>query len=443
MSADFPEEALSPVRRSVRQRLSSLPADEATLRRKLQLVQEELTLAGKLQKLIRRPLDSLETWASKHFPMLMGNVELLVYGAGLAFSTIKWFRFGVIAVWLGFRLVIYSLVLLPAFLRLAYRYFHDPRMQRRIRFGPEQRNYLDVYCPEEAAAAQAGKGPKVPVVIAVMGGAWIMGHRAWNAQLGLRLTDFGVLVFAVDYRNFPLGLVPDMIEDISRAIGWVFANVESFGGDPNNVVLVAQSAGAHLTSLLLLEHSLLEDSASKEEGTGEGESFDRWSASGLKAYIGISGPYDLVALEPHLVSRGIYSRILYSLAVDGDLAGCSPSRVLKTPDWRAVSRDVARRLPPMHLFHGGADKSVPSWSTKDFAEALQDMGVEKVLTDIRPGMTHTFPVIEGPMAGEDPQVEVILPYLFGAKGKKLYEAAPRQRLWPQILLDIASVIMPY
>ena len=29
--------------------------------------------------------------------------------------------------------------------------------------------------------------------------AQVMGHRAWNAQLGQRLMDFGVLVVAVDF----------------------------------------------------------------------------------------------------------------------------------------------------------------------------------------------------------------------------------------------------
>lgn len=401
--------------------------------------------------------------------MLVGHVEFLVSGLDFAFHSVRWFRFGIVAVWLGFRLIVYSIMLLPAFLQIVAAYYHDKRILRRIRFGPNPRNYVDVYCPAEAVAAQQGKGQKVPVVIAVMGGAWVMGHRSWNAQLGLRLMDFGVLVFAVDYRNFPFGRVPEMVEDVGRAVGWVFENAEAYGGDTSNMMLLAQSAGAHLASLLLLERSFLEATEreksdggesekseaggeSEEERSGSGASsgassgeLDRgWSVSNLKGFLSVSGPYDLVALEPHLASRGIYPRILYALAVDGDLAGCSPTRVLKTKDWRAAKAMAAALLPPMYLFHGELDKSVPSWSTLDFAEGLRDVGFERLTVDVRPGMTHTYPVIEGPMAGEDPQVEIALPFLFGEeKARELFQASPRSRMWPQIFLDIAKHIMPY
>ena len=34
-------------------------------------------------------------------------------------------------------------------------------------------------------------------------------------------------------RNFPQGCVSDMVADVSRGIGHVFQNIESWGGDPN------------------------------------------------------------------------------------------------------------------------------------------------------------------------------------------------------------------
>jgi len=393
--------------------------------------------------------------AEPQFPMLTAHVEFVVYGMEFAFRSVRWFQFGFTAVYLGFRLIVYSIILLPAFLRIAYAYFHDPRIKRRIRYGREKRNYVDLYVPREALAAVEGKGEKVPVVIAVMGGAWVMGHRAWNAQLGLRLMDFGVLVIGVDYRNFPFAYVPEMVEDVNRGISWVFNNIEAYGGDRNNIMLIGQSAGAHLSALLLLEHSLLEARGEKERWQSPSSTIarrasgtkvlpDNWSTKDLKMFLGISGPYDLVALEPHLISRGIYHRILYTLTGDGDLKGCSPTRVLKESDWRANAQAAATRLPPITLMHGGKDKTVPAWSSKDLADTLKDLGVKDVTMDYRPDYTHTFPVIEGPMAGEDPQVELILPVLFGKeKGKKMYKEFPGKAIWPQYLLDMASVIMPY
>lgn len=428
---------------------TEVPASGATRRQPLHRLRMMIAnVVAELQYQYSRAMASLES----SYPMLAGHIELLVGSLDLAVHSVKWFRFGFMAVYLGFRLIIYALVLLPAFLKITYAYFHDKRIIRHVRCGPYPRNYIDIYCPAQAKAAQDGNGAKVPVVIAVMGGAWVMGHRAWNAQLGLRLMDFGVLVFAVDYRNFPFGRVPEMVQDLSRGFGWVFANAEAFGGDINNVVLIGQSAGAHLSALLLLEHSLLEakdganntESAKADPACSACTFHDRWSGKHIKHFIGVSGPYDLVGLEPHLVSRGIYSRILYSLSVDGDLAGCSPSRLLKTKDWEDHAADAVSFLPPMYLFTGGKDKSVPSWSSIEFAESLRLHGHEQVQLDVRPEMTHTYPVIEGPMAGVDPQVNILLPYIWGKQqAEALLKLFPGKRLWPQPLIDIASMIMPY
>ena len=43
-----------------------------------------------------------------------------------------------------------------------------------------------------------------------------------------------------------------MVDDVDRAVAWCLQNVHRFGGDASRLVLVGQSAGAHLCSLLLL-----------------------------------------------------------------------------------------------------------------------------------------------------------------------------------------------
>lgn len=488
------EEEISPVRKRTQLRIRSLSTDdfpglEDILPSPLKEGEKKLSMPNSPEKVEaemkkvegeieptllmsetdfgRRLQKSGEDFLARHeteWPMLTAHIEMFIYSFDFAIRSTRWFQFGFTALFLGVRLIVYSLILLPAFLQICWAYFHDPRIHRRIPYFKMPRNYIDLYIPKEAVAAQEGKGKKVPVVIAVMGGAWVMGHRAWNAQLGLRLMDFGVLVVAVDYRNFPIGYVPDMVDDLNKAMSWAFANIETYGGDKSNVMLIAQSAGAHLSTLLLLEHSLLEardDLATKKSQTEQSSPEvtddgavrrqsgtmplpDGWSTKDLKLYLAVSGPFDLVALEPHLNSRGIYSKILYSLTVDGDLTGCSPTRVLRESDWRKHHGIAAPRLPPIYLFHGGKDKSVPTWSSKDFYEALKDTGVTNVTLDVRPSYTHTYPVIEGPMAGDDPQVELMLPVLFGEKkAKQMLKESPGKRLWPQVLIDVAGSIMPY
>lgn len=42
-----------------------------------------------------------------------------------------------------------------------------------------------------------------------------------------------------------------MLHDCDSAFQWVADNIEQYGGDPANVVIVGQSAGAHISSLCL------------------------------------------------------------------------------------------------------------------------------------------------------------------------------------------------
>jgi len=378
--------------------------------------------------------DDLESWGYRNFPVITDHFNFLVYGIDLAVRSIRWFQFGFAACWLGFRLCLYAAMLLPAFVRIMLTYYHDPRIHRRIRYGPAEREYLDIYVPKEALE----KGAKVPVVVAIMGGAFIIGHRGYNAQLGLRLMEFGVMTVGVDYRNFPRGCIPDMVEDVGRGVRWVFQNIERYGGDTSNVMLMGQSAGAHLAAMLLLEHGLLE-----AKHTAEGKEFtDNWSVKDLQAFLGISGPYHLEKLGPHLSSRGLYPGIMTHMTA-GDLQGCSPEALLQNKEWQAVGSDAAALLPPLHLFHGDRDKAVPVWSSEQFATALKEAGANVIL-DVRKGMTHTYPVVEGPMRRHDPQVELVLPMLLGAGAeKRISDQAPLPPMAPLRILDVAGLISPF
>lgn len=400
---------------------------------------------------IRDFVDDVVGKTAERYPMSEAAAEFAVFGSYMSVQSVRWFRFGAVATYFAARLIIFAILLLPVFMRMAYRYFRDPRIQRRVRFGPNRRNYCDIYSPPEAAAAIAGSGEPVPVVVAIMGGAWIIGHRAWNTQLGLRLTEAGVMVVAIDYRNFPLGEVPDMVEDLTRGLGWVFANIHKYGGDPNNMALIGQSAGAHLSALLLLERGLMEAreaqeppaNAKQSDGIAHCDASKHWSVQSLKGCLLVSGPYDLVELEEHLDRRGLYSRILRNFCVNGDLVGCSPARLLDSEEWKAVQERAAQRIPRIHLLHGTADKSVPVSSTVRFAELLRAAGVE-VETDLRKGVAHSEIVVEGPMRGEEFQVEPLLPFLFGNEGPKRLKAMPELRpMYPREIIAVASRIMPF
>eukprot|EP00931_Biecheleriopsis_adriatica_P065149 TRINITY_DN39782_c0_g1_i1.p1 TRINITY_DN39782_c0_g1~~TRINITY_DN39782_c0_g1_i1.p1 ORF type:complete len:431 (-),score=71.89 TRINITY_DN39782_c0_g1_i1:48-1340(-) len=358
---------------------------------------------------------------------------------------------------LGLRLAIFALLLLIPFVRIGYTYFSDRRVHRNIRFGPQRRNFLDVYCPSEAMDAKDGQQSKVPVVVAVMGGAWVINHRAWNAQLGQRLMDAGIMMVAVDYRSYPFGGVRDMLDDLECGLAWVFDNVTEFGGDAANVMITGQSAGAHLSALLLLRKSLAELQAAKESSPRiqandmDAENIEAgfakhgfgWSVQDLRGFVGVSGPYDLHALGEQLESRWIGNHLL-DLICSGNLEDNSPTLLLQSSEWRSLGLRAAAFLPPMCLFHGANDKTVPAASSLMFAEALRVAGAPNVRAEVRHGLAHAEVIIEGPMRGEDYQVQLLLPFLLGDEAEARLAAMPSLRpMFPRCIINFASLFMPF
>ncbi|CAI9096326.1 OLC1v1032431C1 [Oldenlandia corymbosa var. corymbosa] len=263
----------------------------------------------------------------------------------------------------------YAFLLLPGFLQVGYYYFYSSQVRRGIVYGDQPRNRLDLYLPKNC------DGPK-PVVAFITGGAWIIGYKAWGSLLGQQLSERDIIVACIDYRNFPQGTMGDMVKDASQGISFVCNKIAEYGGDPNRIYLMGQSAGAHIAACALV------DQAMKEAGEGESTT---WSVSQIKAYFGLSGGYNLLNLVDHFHSRGLYRRIFVSI-MEGEenLRRYSPELMVQDP----ACINAASLLPPIVLFHGTGDYSIPSDSSKSFAETLRKVGVkaESVLYE---GKTHT------------------------------------------------------
>ncbi|KAL9661024.1 hypothetical protein QQ045_025843 [Rhodiola kirilowii] len=120
----------------------------------------------------------------------------------------------------------YSLLLMPGFIQVGYYYFFSKQVHRSIVYGDQPRNRLDLYMPKDS------DGPK-PVIAFVTGGAWIIGYKAWGSLLGQQLSERGIIVACIDYRNFPQGTIGEMVKDASQGISFLCNNISDYGGDPN------------------------------------------------------------------------------------------------------------------------------------------------------------------------------------------------------------------
>ncbi|MGW5877054.1 carboxylesterase/lipase family protein [Nocardiopsis terrae] len=103
---------------------------------------------------------------------------------------------------------------------------------------------LNVWTPATA-------GENAPVLVWIHGGAYIVGSGSEALYDGTRLAESGLVVVSVNYRlGFEgFGHVPGRPDnrgllDQAAALRWVRDNIAGFGGDPGNVTIAGESAGA-------------------------------------------------------------------------------------------------------------------------------------------------------------------------------------------------------
>jgi para-nitrobenzyl esterase len=97
-----------------------------------------------------------------------------------------------------------------------------------------------------------------PVMVFVHGGGFVAGSNRAALYDGSAFARDGVVLVTVNYRLGITGFLdlPDAprnrgLLDVIAALGWVRDNIAAFGGDPANVTVFGQSAGATLVGALL------------------------------------------------------------------------------------------------------------------------------------------------------------------------------------------------
>jgi para-nitrobenzyl esterase len=105
----------------------------------------------------------------------------------------------------------------------------------------------------------------LPVMVFIHGGGYFMGSSATPIYDGAALARKGCVYVSVNYRLGALGCLDlsslsnmDVtiddnlyLRDLVMALHWVRDNIAVFGGDPDNVTIFGESAGAHAVATLL------------------------------------------------------------------------------------------------------------------------------------------------------------------------------------------------
>jgi acetyl esterase/lipase len=137
----------------------------------------------------------------------------------------------------------------------------------------------DLYLPKGRSRA--------PILVAIHGGGWRGGGRAFYRYWGPFLARRGYALFTIDYRLGKQGAYPAAIYDVKAAIQFASANAADFDIDPDRIGLIGDSAGGYLAAMLAL--------ASVRFSGAYPDDVDARIPVAVKAVVGFYGIYDMPA----------------------------------------------------------------------------------------------------------------------------------------------------
>jgi acetyl esterase/lipase len=210
----------------------------------------------------------------------------------------------------------------------------------------------------------------VPAVVFLHGGGWAFGDPSQAAGNGPLFAARGLATISLSYRLAQEAPFPAAVLDARRGLRWVRANATALGIDPERLVLLGLSAGAHLAMLVHL-------TAGIDVLEAELPNALRPISERVLGVIGHYGPYDLARRRR---------------VEDWDPIGAFLGARADDPEWIRLASPVAharRAEAPILLIHGTADTVVSHRESVRMHAALEAAGKpsELLLLD---GAPHAF-----------------------------------------------------
>jgi para-nitrobenzyl esterase len=221
--------------------------------------------------------------------------------------------------------------------------------------------YLNIWTPSCDAA-------KRPVLVWIHGGAFVIGAGHQDIYDGARLAARDCVIVTINYRLGALGFLAlaemadgpsgtEGLADQILALDWVRRNIAVFGGDPGNVTIFGESAGAMCVAALLASPASrgLFHKAIAQSGAGHiGHDSERAArvARALLDQLAIA-PGDARRLRevPAEALVKAQSAILNSARIGGRKLGGLP--------FQPALDDTILPLRPIDALRGGAAKGIP------------------------------------------------------------------------------------
>ncbi len=247
---------------------------------------------------------------------------------------------------------------------------------------------LDVFTPKTQNGAA--------IVFCVSGG-FFSDHAAVNPKTYGEFLGRGYTVFAVVHGSQPKFTIPEILEDMHRAVRFIRAHAADYHIDPDRIGITGGSAGGHL--------SLMQGTAGKDGDANAKDPLDRVS-SRVQAVACFFPPTDFLNYgKPGEIALG--NGILSGFKAPFDFTELDPktrSFVLITDE--SKRRDIGRTISPVNhvtakaaptlIIHGDADKLVPIQQAEIMISRLKEAGVPAELV-VKPGAAHGWPGMDKDM----------------------------------------------
>ena len=222
--------------------------------------------------------------------------------------------------------------------------------------------------------AECPESRPLPVVVMIHGGGLVVGTRKLSRTFCENLAQQGFLVFAPEYRRVTETDVFQEMEDVLAAFSFVSDHLKEYGGDPDRVTVVSESAGSFLSVFAIAA----------------------MGSPVLRAVFRLSSASSL-----RVRALACFSGLFYTARKD--VVGLAYGRNLygdrrKDPSFIRYMNpecpDVMEQLPPVFLV--GSDADFLKNNTKRYAAALRAAGHPCTLIYYEDNreLTHAFPALK-------------------------------------------------
>jgi len=218
---------------------------------------------------------------------------------------------------------------------------------------------MDMYLPPKAKGVS-------PIVINIHGGGWNKGRKEDQSGFAAFFKK-GYAVANVEYRLVQVAPAPAAVQDVRCALIYIIEHAVELNIDPNRIVIMGSSAGAHLAlmgGLLANDHRF--DTNCKTTKTVK--------VAAIISQSGITDVWDW-AHGPHHTSKSATMWLGAEANNEAFAKTVSPLTF------------VTKDSPPTFVVHGDADPIVPYEQGVELADKLKAVGVKSQFITV-PGGGH-------------------------------------------------------